>query len=254
MSNASADTIITALALPQAARVDRRIPKKVLIDQARLTPAQRRAISERIESLHWIASIKPTTAAIPVRHGDGAYDEINVIIASIRGDKSITKLVEQLHRAVPYPVMLITMSPHGLGVHLQHKRASKSSGDEIVPDGLVVATTLQESEGKIESYLTDLALAEQPHDDINTCYAGWIEVVESIEASRITGAYRRSKTRPAATAQRASLERHRELEALIAALRAQAKRERQINRRVELNNQIKSLEREREVLHEQLLG
>ena len=254
MSDISTDTIIAALALPQAARVDRRIPKKVLIDQAPLTPAQRRGISERIESLHWIASIKPTTAAIPVGQGDGAYGEINVIAANIRGDKSIIKLVEQLHRAVPYPVILITTSPLGIGLHLQHKRSSKASADEIVPDGPVVATTLHGAEGAIESLITDLALAEQPRSDINACYSGWIEVVETIEASRITGKYRRPTTAPDAAAQRTSLERHRELDTQIAALRGQAKRERQINRRVELNNQIKALEHEREALHEQLLG
>ena len=60
-----ADELIAALDLPKAARVDRRVPKKLLLENGAPTAADRRLIGESIESLVWVAALKPTTVGIP---------------------------------------------------------------------------------------------------------------------------------------------------------------------------------------------
>ena len=56
---------IEALDLPAASRVDRRVPKTLLIEHGAPTPADRRHINERIDELQWVAALKPTTIGVP---------------------------------------------------------------------------------------------------------------------------------------------------------------------------------------------
>ncbi|MGE3779961.1 MAG: DUF4391 domain-containing protein, partial [Pirellulaceae bacterium] len=67
------------------------------------------------------------------------------------------------------------------------------------------------------------------------------------EAAMITGAFALPDTPERATAQRDALATHARLQRDIAALRAQAYREKQLNRRVEVNLAIKRLEAELDV-------
>ena len=80
-----ADELIAALDLPTAARVDRRVPKKLLLENGAPTAADRRLIAESIESLVWVAALKPTTVGIPAFVDEiREYLEIAVISVTVR--------------------------------------------------------------------------------------------------------------------------------------------------------------------------
>ena len=51
----SASAIIAALALPPEARVDERVPKKMLVEQSHPTAADKRQILEGIDELLWLS-------------------------------------------------------------------------------------------------------------------------------------------------------------------------------------------------------
>ena len=51
---------IAALALPDDALVDRRVPKTLLIENGAPTAADKRRIREGIEEIQWLAALKPT--------------------------------------------------------------------------------------------------------------------------------------------------------------------------------------------------
>jgi hypothetical protein len=57
--------LVTALDLPADARVNQRVPKKLLVDNGAPTPADKREINEGIEELLWLAVLKPTTMGVP---------------------------------------------------------------------------------------------------------------------------------------------------------------------------------------------
>ena len=66
----------------------------------------------------------------------------------------------------------------------------------------------------------------------------------ALEASNITGAFAPPDSADRAAALRDSLDDHARLQRDIVILRAQAEKEKQLNRRVELNLEIKRLETE----------
>ncbi len=110
------DAIVASLALPPSCRVDQRVPKKMLAEHGGATAADRRLLTDGIEEAHWLAAIKPATTAIPTwRDEVREYLELAVLSMAVRPTYAqpaqLQRLDELVHRAVPYPVLLIVSTP-----------------------------------------------------------------------------------------------------------------------------------------------
>jgi hypothetical protein len=60
----SAAGVIAALDLPPGARVDRRVPKTLLVQYGAPTDADKRRINEGIEEVQRVAALKPSTGGL----------------------------------------------------------------------------------------------------------------------------------------------------------------------------------------------
>ena len=94
------------------------------------------------------------------------------------------------------------------------------------------------------AFLASLALSGLHARDLYTLYQGWLDRVTALQAASITGKFALPGAADSAAAQREALAAHARLHRDIASLRARAEKETQMNRRVELNLQIKRLEAE----------
>ena len=244
----STAAVIAALALPAEARVDQRVPKKLLAEQGAPTASDRRQIQEGIEELFWIAALKPSNVGVPAYRDEiREYLEIAVLTANLRPSAKAARLTDLIHRAIPYPVVLVTTQGETQSVSLAHKRFSQSEAGAAVLDGTVArsllgthpATTSDES---LASFLESLPLAAQPRVHLCAVYQGWIDRVEALLAARLTGRFVLAATPDAAADRRTALGEYDRIQREIAGLRARAEKETQINRRVDLNLNIGRLE------------
>jgi hypothetical protein len=122
----TAETVIAALCLPADARVDQRVPKKLLVENGAPTAADKRQINDGIEELHWLAALKPANIGVPIfRDESREYLEVAILSASLRPGAKTPRLTELIHRAIPYPVFLILNEPLGLTLSLSHLRWSQ---------------------------------------------------------------------------------------------------------------------------------
>ena len=79
--------------------------------------------------------LKPATIAVPdYRDAVREYLEIAVLSLVLREEAKSARLLELVHRAVPYPVLLIVMQDRSLSLSLAHKRWSQSEPDKVVVD------------------------------------------------------------------------------------------------------------------------
>jgi hypothetical protein len=239
--------LIDALALPADARVDQRVPKKLLLQQGAPTVADKRQIGNGIEEMSWIAALKPTNIGVPeYRDAVREYLEIAVLTVALRPAAKPTRLVELIHRAIPYPVVLVAEHGDTVALSLAHKRWSQGEAGKTVLDGEVVSVEWnheghEQHEG---DFLAAIALARQPRRHLPAVYQGWLDCATALAAARITGAFAVPDTADRSAALRDGLDAHVRLNRELAALRAQAEREKQLNRRVQLNLEIKRLEAE----------
>ncbi len=262
----TADDVVKALALPERARVDQRVPKKMLAEHGAPTTTDRRLLTDGIEELQWIAALKPGTVAIPEHRAEGReYLEVAVLSVQVRATHGKAsqwlRLAELVHRAVPYPVLLIhtlvpgaaatpddrpPSPPAQLALSLAHKRAAQNEVGKVVLDGeLVLFELLGPNPGAasvVGPLLEAMALDRQPHHDLMALYQGWMDCLTAAEAARLTGKFRLPNGPTAAAAQRDALRACQRLEQEAARLRSQAAKERQIAKQVDLNLELQRLD------------
>jgi hypothetical protein len=239
----TAASVIAALQLPADARVDQRVPKKLLMECGAPTAADKRQINDGIEELVWLAALKPATIGVPAFRDDTReYLEIAVLSLTLRAGAKAPRLTELIHRAIPYPVFLVQSHPEGLSLSLAHLRWSQGQAGQTVLDGSLITATVNAQVPTVADFLASLALTSQPHQHLHALYQGWIERFEAHAAARHTGKFAPAADPAAAERRRAALAEHERLSREITSLRARATKEKQLNRRVELNLQVKHLE------------
>lgn len=236
--------VIDALALPPESRVDQRVPKKLVVENGAPTASDKRQINDGIEELLWLAALKPNTIGVPeYRDSAREYLEIAVLSLSLRPCAKTGRLVELIHRAIPYPVVLLTQQSDAVSLSMAHKRWSQGEAGKMVLEDAVVLCEMVEHDAS-PAFLRSLSVTSQPRAHLMALYQGWINCIQAFQVARITGRFVPPTNGEAASARRDALVEYERLTHRIATLRAQAERESQVNRRVELNMEIKQLEAE----------
>lgn len=247
----NAEAILDALQLPPQAIINHRVPKTLLVENGAPTAADKRHIEAGIDELRWVATLKPTTVGVAAFKDDTREAlELAVLILRLKPDAKPTpkasRLVELVHRAVPYHLMLVTEpAPDQLHLSLADKRWALNERDKTVLDGDIVTCephTLDETVR--QSLLKALALPQLPRTDLYALYRGWIKTLQAANAAAITGNFTPAATDQQAGQRAAALRACAELEGRISSLRSAAAKEKQLPRRVQLNLELKTLRAE----------
>ena len=240
----TAEMVIEALDIPQGARVDQRIAKKLLIENVAATASDKRHINEGIEELIWVAALKPNTVGVPEYRDDSREVlEIAVLHLILREGAKVTRVVELIHRAIPYPTFLVTTSGDGIALSLATKRWSQNEGGKTVLDEEPLTVEI-EDESQCEPFLTSLSLRHQKRPNLHELYLNWKVQFEAFQTSAYTGVFSPSLSSEVAEKRKTALVSASAIQQELISLRAKAERETQMNRRVQSNLDIKRLEEE----------
>lgn len=248
--------LIAALELPASSRVDQRIPKKLLVENGAPTSADKRNITEGIEEIQWVASLKPSTIGVPeYRDETREYLEIAVLHIALRQNAKAARIAELTHRAVPYPLVLLLTAQGKLTLSMVHIRWAQNEAGKVVLEGEPVAVNLAEqmtSPDVLAAFLQALSITRQPRVNLRALYQGWLDTLTACQAAKITGAFVQCETEGQASVRRNVLHDCQRLDVDIARLRTVATKEKQLARRVEMNIELQRLERELEAAASQL--
>lgn len=247
--------LITAFDLPAGTLVEQRIPKKILVENGAPTTIDKRRINEGIEIIQWHAALKPTTIGVPAYRDEvREYLEIAILSVTLRPGAKAERLAELIHRAVPYPVVLMMVDKETLTLSLTHKRWSQGEAGKTVLDGDLVSVELSETAvgGLANAFLRSLPLSCQPRATLSALYQGWIDAVHALQAARVSGVFTIAASPDKAEIRRDALQECGVLEIKIASLRSAAMKEKQINRQVELNLELKRLQAAQTAAREKL--
>ncbi len=252
--------VLDALHLPDSARVDQRVPKKLLLENGAPTAADRRLINDGIEEIQWVAALKPNTIGVSdYRDELREYVEIAVLTVTLRATDNkpakVARITELVHRAVPYPVLLLLKSGQSVALSLAHKRWAQNEAGKIVLDGGVVSIALPDdapAEAALSAFTRALALTSQPQTTLFGLYQGWIDSLQALLAARLTGSFKIAASPEQAAARRQALLECERLELEATRLRTQAAKEKQLARQVELNLALKRVQAQLATARQQL--
>jgi hypothetical protein len=247
--------LIVALGLPIQAAVNQRVPKKLLAESGAPTPGDRRLVENGVEELEWLAALKPTTIGVSsYRDAMREYLEIAVLSLKLRPKTKVDRVEELVHRAVPYPVVLITEQPPLLSMSLAHKRWSQSETGATVLDGDIVRVRLDDviDQDLASMFMRGLLLAGQPQSTLYALYQGWMDAILALEAAQVTGRYVILTSPERVVRRREALQTCIRLQDRMTKLRSAARKEKQLPRLAALNIELKRLQEAYAAAREQL--
>ena len=242
------DRLYEALDLPDRSYLGKRVYKRFFHEHAKLGVTDRKALSEDIDTIVWQYTLKPSTVPIQPYHDDEReYLEVAVIQVTMKNQRRTTRITEIIHRAIPYPVILVLAYGTMVLVSLAQKRLSRAESDAVVAEDFADSDwiDLANTADTEERFLESVSFRRLPATDFFVYYTAFFDRVVALEAARISGRFGVN----AIDSKRRHLARYTELNREIAELRAAIQKEPAFNRKVELNSKIKELEdlRDREV-------
>ena len=282
-----APALAQALALPVSAYVGQRIAKTLLTEQIANLPGStavdKRLVNQLLAELHWLAALKPATCGLAAWQTDTHdYLEIAVLhavlygssaaapVASANRPNQLTRLIELIHRTIPYPVVLIVSQPGAQGsteqLSLAHKRLPVGNSSamvleqtittqQIATKSIAACAHMTGAKSQFVHYLTfnqapsaSATNATRPFYELYARYSDWLHAAEALAAAQHTGQFTVSTTAPEAARRRNALAAYDQLGQQLAILRAQARKESQLGQRAALNIQIAQRMAERQEL------
>ncbi|GLX87002.1 hypothetical protein tloyanaT_32550 [Thalassotalea loyana] len=272
------------LDLPEKSFLGSRVAKKQLIENSKLSTADKKAVQEDIESIVWRNTLKNSTVNISPYFSEVKsqevncqeikaqeesleaesyvleYSEIALIEVTIRSKKRVKKIAELIQRAIPYPLMLVLHlkhvtedgSPSSLFLNLATKRLSKADHSKLKVERFYQSqkfTEEQITENSVEEqFFKSLSVNNQSFINFYEFYMGWVKQFISLEKSKLTNAFEPNASQSVdieqAKAQANVLDSIASLEAKLSGIRQKLKQENQINRKVELNIQAQKIKRD----------
>jgi hypothetical protein len=191
--------------------------------------------------------------------------EIALISAHLRPptrEAQTRRLLQLIHRAIPYPVLLVAQAPEGTVLSLAHKRASLGeAGKWVVAEGADTHAFDPAHPTAAETqFMASLALEKLPRSaltDLRALYQAVADRITALAVAQVTGHFKvpeaaaATSTASVAAQRQALAERSRLIDQLASARNAAAKA-RQMSQRVELNLQIQRLQRQLQELQDRL--
>ena len=236
----SLEAVISALGLPRAAMVDRRVAKALLIERTALTATDRRMLEGSLDRLTWCATLRPAAAGVPAFNDDlRDYREIVIMTAQLRLEAKPVRMTEVIHRAIAHPLVLVCAQPEGAVMSVGLKRRHERDVARVIVERLVVAPAVADEVDRVTGdFLAALNLANLPGHDLWAVHRAWSDRIDALRAARITGVYRVPNDEMQADRRREALAEYESIADKISRLRKAAAADRRLSRRIDLAHEI----------------
>lgn len=176
----------------------------------------------------------------------GNYDLVVMLQVNLQASQRIGRIAEVIHRAIPYPLILVFSRETKCALSAAHRRFSQAERGAIVAED--IRTTrwidLEAPSALEEEFLCSLAVPTLPHTNFYAFYSAIMDRCIALECARFTGKYCPRVVPEEREARLNRLAASRALEDRIVERKAAIRTETQFNRHVELNAEIKRLEQE----------
>lgn len=213
-------------AYPKQAAFGRNLPKTKIYEHTQLTKTMRNKFVSQIEKIVWQYKLAPETINLPSRK---SAPEIEVFTITLKTRDIRIEVLRTIDNAIPFPIIYELVFDGRIKVAAAFKRPSEADSLKWVTD-----IYFESDWQKIDARRKPLPVAL----DVGGLYEQILRELVPVQP--------RPGENIAEQVQRVGLIRGKRIEA--AKLEARLKKEKQFNRKVEYNAQLRSLKKEIEVL------
>jgi DNA-binding XRE family transcriptional regulator len=215
------------LALPQSTEFNKKIPKQKFYENLTVSPALKRVFIEQIRAIYWRNKIAPTT--VNVSAGE-EVTELEVFEIQLNQSTLDEIVLRQIDKEIPYHILFVLTYEDKVQAWIGFKEAAASGTNAFKVNRYFHTDWLQVEELSLQ--ITGL--------NMDTVYEGFVrqiagDVLQDIPTATLKDSVEKAE-------QKAALEKQ------ISALQAKIRKEKQLNRQVEMNTEMKRLRKELEGL------
>ena len=214
------------IGLPKTTEFNKRIPKQKFYENISVTPALRRIFIDQIKVIYWRNKIAPSTMNLEAGQNVTEIEVFEVKLNSVPLDVSVLR---HMDKEIPYHIVFLLEHEGKYQVWTAYKEKAGSGSNAF----------------KVETYFHTDWLTE---DELVLKLDGLnMDAVYENYVRQIAGGALRVATDGETESLKESIERDKRQQALqkqIDALQKKIRREKQLNRQMELNAELKKLKRE----------
>lgn len=252
-----ASNVIEYFQFPVHLSVTQKLTKKSFYELGNLSNAQQKLLQEQVDSIHLVAQLTPDKTNIPALQTETLeYLEILVIEVRLKETtaqlpaKSLQSLYQLMHKAIPYPLVLIVSVGKQSQLSLAEKQINqaKAESDKLVINELIQSDWLNlQNPTTIESdFFNSLQYNQLNHSNLFQLYQSLIQRLTALLIAKKTGQFKLNNSnenqgQEQLDQQRQQLKLMQKLDKEISELKNKIASTQQFNEKVELNLQLQKL-------------
>jgi len=216
------------IGLPKTTEFNKRIPKQKFYENMDISPALKKVFVEQVRSIYWKNKIAASTTNLAAGTD---VTELEVLEVRLRSPVPDDSLLRQIDKEIPYHILFLLEYQGKYQAWIGYKEAAASGTNAFKVNGYYHTAWLPEDELplKVEGLSVDKVyenfVRQIAGDTLKTADAGET-LKESVARS----------------------EQKQQLEKQIATLQAKIRKEKQLNKQMQMNTELKKLKKELEVL------
>lgn len=215
------------LGLPKSTEFNRRIPKQKFYENLTVSPALKRIFVEQIRVIWWRNKIAPSTMNLAAGETVTEIEVLEVCLSTPQLDEAVLR---QIDKEIPYHILFLLEYEGKYQAWTAYKEAAGSGTNAFRVDSYYHTDWMEEAALplKLDGLNTD-----RVYENFVRQIAG--ETLTSGAGETLKESVERDK-------------RRQQLQKQITALQVKVRRERQLNKQVQLNTELKRLKKELEEL------
>lgn len=215
------------LGLPKSTEFNRRIPKQKFYENLSVTPALKRVFIDQIKVIYWRNKIAATTMNLAAGE---TVTEVEIFEVRLDDPKLDVSVLRQIDKEIPYHIIFLLEYDGKYQAWTAYKEEAASGNNAFKVGTYYHTDWLPESELPLK--IDGLS--------IDKVYENFVRQIAGDALQTDTGeTLKESVERD---------ERRQQLEKQITALQVKVRKEKQLNKQVQLNTELKKLRKELEVL------
>jgi len=239
------EALYEKMMIPETCRLGKRVFKKLFNENAKLSSADKKALADDVDTIYWQYTFKPTTIPIqPYEDDQREYLEIALLQVNLKQIGRAKRLAEIVHRAIPYPLLVVFVSDTTCSISLANKRFSQAEKDAIVAEGFQTTGWLDLSKPTENqaAFLESLDTSTWPHTHFFAFYKAAMDRVIALACAKHTGQYSLEIPTGLSMDERViKLDQLEKLQQEKSELAGKLKKEKNLGTQVQLNTRIKKI-------------
>ena len=215
------------LGFPVSTEFNKRIPKQKFYENLDVSPTLRRVFADQIRFVYWRNKLAASTLNIAAGE---AVTEIEVFEVRLNEPKLDEAVLKQIDKEIPYHILFILTCDGKAQAWIGYKEAAASGSSAFKVNRYYHTDWMPEDE--LQLRIDGL--------NMDTVYESLVRQIAGDKLQADSGESRKE------TVERD--EKKKQLEKQIAALESKMRKEKQLNRRMEMNAELKKMKGERQLL------